>query len=109
MEDLINHPYKGPNFDRCHTKLKIELESCRCRFRTYSWTFWIGGQKKVVSFFQTGMAPSTEHNAVLQCPGSYGSDKVDFLSILFLSKTKTPYYFFIHKTVHFTTQSLLYT
>ena len=41
----IYHPYKGPNFDWCQTKLKIELESCRRRFRTYSGAFWIGAQK----------------------------------------------------------------
>ena len=46
----INHPYKRPNFYLCHTKLKIELESCRRRFRTYSGAFWIGAQKKLIFF-----------------------------------------------------------
>ena len=52
------HPYKGPNFDRCHTKLKIELESCRRRFRTFSGAFWIGAQKKLIFFSGTSMAHS---------------------------------------------------
>ena len=46
-----------PTFDLCQTKLKIELESCRRRFRTYSGAFRIGGQKKVVFFFTDQYGP----------------------------------------------------
>ena len=46
ISQYINHPYKGPNFDQCHMKLKIELKSCRRRFRIYSGAFRIGGHKK---------------------------------------------------------------
>ena len=61
ISQYINHPYKGPNFDQCHTKLKIELKSCRRRFRTYSGAFWIGAQKKLNFFSGTNMAPSNQH------------------------------------------------
>ena len=56
ISQYINHPYKGPNFDLCQTKLKIELESCRRRFRTYSGAFWIGAQKKL-NFFRGPVWP----------------------------------------------------
>ena len=51
-----------PTFDLCQTKLKIELESCRRRFRTYSGAFWIGAQKKLNFFSGTSMAPSNIHD-----------------------------------------------
>ena len=41
---------KTPKFNVCAATLKIELESCRRRFRTYSGTFWIGAQKKLKKF-----------------------------------------------------------
>ena len=50
-----------PTFDLCQTKLKIELESCRRRFRTYSGAFRIGSQKKEYYFSQISMAPSSMH------------------------------------------------
>ena len=56
-----------PTFDLCQTKLKIELESCRRRFRTYSGAFRIGGQKKVVFFSQISMAPSIVEVAPNDC------------------------------------------
>ena len=47
---------KGPNFDLCQTKLKIELENCHRRFKTYSRALWIGSQKSSI-FSQIIMAP----------------------------------------------------
>ena len=54
-------PIKKTNSD---TKLKIELESCRRRFKTYSGAFWIGAQKKLNFFSGTSMAQSNVHGAL---------------------------------------------
>ena len=41
---------KTPKFNVCAANLKIELESCCRRFRTYSGAFWVGAQKKLIFF-----------------------------------------------------------
>ena len=56
-----------PTFDLCQTKLKIELESCRRRFRTYSGAFWIGAEKKLNFFSGTSMAPSNVEYVTIRC------------------------------------------
>ena len=47
-----------PTFDLCQMKLKIELESCRRRFRTYTQEPFRLEAKKSSFFSQSSMAPS---------------------------------------------------
>ena len=64
----INHPYKRPDFDLCHTKLKIELESWkkqkkRAGKKSRSAASFVNSQLKN---FQLGLVPESQDNSAFK-------------------------------------------